>query len=252
MTGVRVQALSLHQPWASLVALGVKKIETRSWSTRYRGPLLIHAAKQPIRDTAKGRAPVGEYRPRLFGRTGVALEGPGLPPFRSTPRLEGYIVPFGAVVASCVLTDCLPIVEDGLTGLYDADTTEWPKGDWGAVTVNDKEHSRDDVDVWRPARFLAREEEIEGWIRERTFYDERPYGDYTAGRFAWLLGDVKPTTERCPRCWGSRLGEQIGPTYEMVIANRLPQHVPCAVCDGEGVCEPVPMRGRQRLFEPTW
>jgi hypothetical protein len=43
-----VKALTLHQPWASLVAAGVKMIETRSWSTRYRGPLAIHAgAKRP-------------------------------------------------------------------------------------------------------------------------------------------------------------------------------------------------------------
>ena len=41
-------ALSLWQPWASLIALGAKRYETRSWNTAYRGPLLIHAAKRPI------------------------------------------------------------------------------------------------------------------------------------------------------------------------------------------------------------
>lgn len=40
-----MKALSLTQPWASLVALGAKRIETRSWSTDYRGPLAIHASK---------------------------------------------------------------------------------------------------------------------------------------------------------------------------------------------------------------
>jgi hypothetical protein len=40
-----MKALSLWQPWALLTVLGAKKIETRSWGTRYRGPLLIHAAK---------------------------------------------------------------------------------------------------------------------------------------------------------------------------------------------------------------
>lgn len=40
-----VKALSLTQPWATLVALGAKQIETRSWYTSYRGPLVIHAAK---------------------------------------------------------------------------------------------------------------------------------------------------------------------------------------------------------------
>lgn len=38
-----MKALSLWQPWASLVALGEKRIETREWSTRYRGELAIHA-----------------------------------------------------------------------------------------------------------------------------------------------------------------------------------------------------------------
>ena len=43
-----MKAISLWQPWASLMALGHKKIETRSWATRYRGPLYIHAAKKII------------------------------------------------------------------------------------------------------------------------------------------------------------------------------------------------------------
>lgn len=40
-----MKALTLTQPWASLVALGEKRIETRSWSTNYSGQLAIHAAK---------------------------------------------------------------------------------------------------------------------------------------------------------------------------------------------------------------
>jgi hypothetical protein len=39
-----VKALTLWQPWASLVALGEKRFETRCWSTKYHGPLAIHAA----------------------------------------------------------------------------------------------------------------------------------------------------------------------------------------------------------------
>jgi hypothetical protein len=40
--------MSLHQPWASLVALGLKKVETRGPRSprAFRGPLLIHAAKR--------------------------------------------------------------------------------------------------------------------------------------------------------------------------------------------------------------
>ena len=39
------RALSLTQPWASLLVSGKKRIETRSWATQYRGWLAIHAAK---------------------------------------------------------------------------------------------------------------------------------------------------------------------------------------------------------------
>ena len=39
-----MKALTLHQPWASLLALGFKPDETRSWRTKHRGPLAIHAS----------------------------------------------------------------------------------------------------------------------------------------------------------------------------------------------------------------
>lgn len=41
-----MKALSLWQPWASLMAVGAKKIETRHWTTSYRGLVAIHAAKR--------------------------------------------------------------------------------------------------------------------------------------------------------------------------------------------------------------
>ncbi|RJX17561.1 MAG: ASCH domain-containing protein [Desulforudis sp.] len=40
-----MKALTLTQPWATLLAHGIKTIETRSWSTKYRGWIAIHAAK---------------------------------------------------------------------------------------------------------------------------------------------------------------------------------------------------------------
>ena len=43
-----MRAISLWQPWASLIADGYKQVETRSWSTGYRGPLAIHAAKKIV------------------------------------------------------------------------------------------------------------------------------------------------------------------------------------------------------------
>jgi hypothetical protein len=44
-----VRALSVRQPWASLIAEGYKTIELRSWFTHYRGPLAIVAARDPDR-----------------------------------------------------------------------------------------------------------------------------------------------------------------------------------------------------------
>jgi len=73
------KALTITQPWASLVALGIKRIETRSWATAYRGPLLIHAAKgSPDRD----------FEHRLKERWILPIAGP---------------LPLGAIVARCRL-----------------------------------------------------------------------------------------------------------------------------------------------------
>lgn len=38
-----MKAISIKQPWASLIAHGIKDIENRSWRTNYRGRVLIHA-----------------------------------------------------------------------------------------------------------------------------------------------------------------------------------------------------------------
>lgn len=38
-----LRALSVRQPWAWLIVNGYKDVENRSWATKHRGPLLIHA-----------------------------------------------------------------------------------------------------------------------------------------------------------------------------------------------------------------
>ena len=84
-----IKALTLWQPWATLVAIGAKRIETRSWVTNYRGPLAIHAA-----------------------RTTVGHEVCSREPFRSTLEAYGYWPPLNAphmsIVAVCELVDILP------------------------------------------------------------------------------------------------------------------------------------------------
>lgn len=86
-----MKALSLWQPWATLMALGSKRIETRSWSTKYRGPLAIHAAKR-------------------FTRTERELCG--LEPFAGVLSAGGYDdlddLPLGALVAVVDLVDIVP------------------------------------------------------------------------------------------------------------------------------------------------
>jgi activating signal cointegrator 1 len=96
-----MKALTLTQPWATLVAIGAKQIETRSWATNYCGPLAIHAAA--------GLGPVG-------GNSGlnelVAQE-----PFWTVLGAAGCTfgrraptgLPFGAIVAVCELVCCTRI-----------------------------------------------------------------------------------------------------------------------------------------------
>lgn len=48
-----MKIVSVKQPWASLIVRGVKDIENRSWSTIYRGPLLVHASLKPDQITSE-------------------------------------------------------------------------------------------------------------------------------------------------------------------------------------------------------
>ena len=48
-----MKVLSIQEPYATLIALGKKKIETRSWKTNYRGELYIHASGKTLSKLAK-------------------------------------------------------------------------------------------------------------------------------------------------------------------------------------------------------
>lgn len=80
-----MKAISLLQPWASLVIMGVKTIETRSWQTAYRGSLLIHASKGK-----KGN---------VLCKQGVLHEH--IPDFAA--------LPFGAIIGTVTLQDIVPV-----------------------------------------------------------------------------------------------------------------------------------------------
>jgi len=48
-----IKAISLKQPWATLVILGAKMYETRSWNTSHRGVMAIHASRTFSDETAR-------------------------------------------------------------------------------------------------------------------------------------------------------------------------------------------------------
>lgn len=94
-----MKALTLYQPWATLIAVGAKSIETRSWATSYRGPIAIHASKNdeyaPLRDEEP-------YRSALL-RAGL--------PSRVYDGVECVVrraIPLGVIVAVAELTHCIP------------------------------------------------------------------------------------------------------------------------------------------------
>jgi hypothetical protein len=41
-----MKILSIKQPWASLIVSGAKDVENRTWPTRYRGSVLVHASQR--------------------------------------------------------------------------------------------------------------------------------------------------------------------------------------------------------------
>lgn len=167
--GYVVKALTLHQPWASLIALGVKSIETRSWSTSYRGPLAIHAGKKRPGDGEIGCYVYDDCRggtgwiAEIYSRDGYTGE--------AISDWIGDHMPLGAVVATCTLVDVAPI----------------------ATVANGIAHNR--------RRFLSVMGESLVFYDDgdqETVTDQRPYGDFSPGRYAWLLSQIEPLAEPVP------------------------------------------------------
>lgn len=88
-----MKAISIWQPWASLIAVGAKRFETRSWPTRYRGPIAIHAARTWNAETA---AACEDYF--ILAK---------LSSLHGEPLLKNRL-PMGSIVAVGVLTECVP------------------------------------------------------------------------------------------------------------------------------------------------
>jgi len=140
---VKYKVLTLTPPWGTLIAIGAKQIETRSRSTSYRGPLLIHQGSnlKPV-GGEQGLEELCEKGPFY-----AALERAG---YRCGARIRTNQLPRGAIVAVCELIDCVQV-------LY-----EWPRNQ---VVSSRSRHILSD--------------------------QERAFGDYAVGRFAWLLADIR-------------------------------------------------------------
>jgi len=86
-----MKAISLLQPWASIVAIGEKQYETRGWETSFRGPIAIHASK--------GKGAIRDGHLDRIQDAGVARS------------LSAATLPLGAIVAVATVADCQPTDE---------------------------------------------------------------------------------------------------------------------------------------------
>jgi hypothetical protein len=70
-----MKAISIRQPWAYLIVSGVKDIENRSWKTKHRGHILIHAALKIEWDAVKSlNIPESEWHLFKENRGGIVGE----------------------------------------------------------------------------------------------------------------------------------------------------------------------------------
>lgn len=146
-----MKALSLWQPWASAIALGAKRVETRSWETLYRGPLLIHAAK---------RRPVYELLALNSNWTWLAVLRPLGKRMGDNLRIEERLQ-FGALIAVADLVACR---RTNSFTVEELDTRRFADGET---------------------------HELESWT-------ERMMGDFSPGRFGWVLENIRPLAEPIP------------------------------------------------------
>lgn len=182
-----MKAISLWQPWASLVPAGAKPVETRSWSTSYRGPLAIHAAKttdgfDELPGDCEGDTEAGWrygyigdfqagycFRSSDEGTRGEAF----LQDLISGAVDESTSIPLGAVVATCNLVAVVP-----------TESIRWFDDKWGPDSTRFG---------WRLLEVI-RDEPPTAFVCESV----RPYGDFGPNRYAWLLDDIEAVAEPVP------------------------------------------------------
>lgn len=151
-----------------MIPLGIKGPETRGWSTPHRGPLAI-CATATIPGLRRGETlTVGDYEiendTTRGSRPQYLMRGPKL----AWP----YRLPLGAVVATCELVDVVPIRSlEGDQGFTDNRVVDMP--------------------LFHGLHLLHSAGAPAGYQHE-LIEDQLPYGDFTPGRYAWLLDNVHP------------------------------------------------------------
>lgn len=179
-----LRCITLHQPYAGLAAHGIKRFETRSWATSWRGPVAIHAGKTDV-------GMVGPYGRGMYGDADALWKLPNdgfLGERLHDPRRYEDVfevigsAPLGAVVAVADLTDCTPIVEED-----DIEIDVSATG--GAVVVND---AGSELTLW--AYDGGHHPGGDPWD-EHDISDQLPYGHWEPGNWALRLENVRRLAE---------------------------------------------------------
>lgn len=129
-----MKAISLWQPWASAIAVGVKRYETRSWpavsgGTLYSGWLAIHASKRTKKPKDEGGEPLVKTLEDLLQRDLGAAASFAVAYWKGD-AFNGHVgdLPLGAVVAVGWLKACHYTIDPRLA----ADAHERVWGNYGA------------------------------------------------------------------------------------------------------------------------
>jgi hypothetical protein len=117
-----MKALSLHQPWASLILFGIKKYETRSWETNYRGKLLICAAQKK-----------GLLQKESYGYIRSKYLSIRTPAYTN--------LPFGVTILKCNLTECIKMTKEFIEkqSEQEIDCGDWTEGKYAWKLENIEE-----------------------------------------------------------------------------------------------------------------
>ncbi len=158
-----MKALTLHQPWAHLVAIGAKRIETRSWATSYRGRLAIHASANK----------------RFINMRSVdylCATEPFYSVLQGDAERTGRLMQLGAVVATCELRECVyipPFPTRYISSFPFYNTKGMHPNPWYKPAPGDT-----DIVIPIPPP-----------------EPELSFGDYTPGRYMWLLDSIQMLPE---------------------------------------------------------